>query len=355
MREFNYNFLKDRQWDYDMFCLAAQIHEYKGRQDLYIDEKRGVFKRLNEIAVIKSSEASNRMEGITTSKNRVKQLCMGKTLPKNWMEEEIIGYRDVMRTIQEDYEHIPIRSFYLLQLHWDMYQHSKVKRGGRYKKAQNVITEIRRDGEVIAGMMPLPPSETAEAMDKICECMNEIIIGNDIDPLLAIPIFINDFLCIYPFDEGNGKLSRLLLTLLLCKSGYLVGKYISIEERIEKTKGNYYEALDKSRKGWSEGNNDPTPLIKYMLGVVLEAYQELESRINLEKKKMSAKEMVELAVKKQEGKFNKGDIMQNVPSIKRASVENALKALVEEGVIERYGKGRATYYVKIASLSTDHL
>ena len=347
MRIFDYSKLKDYQWDSELLGLVAQIHEYKGRQEVYLKQKPTVLDKLVEIAKIQSTEASNKIEGIVTTATRIQQLYMDKTTPKNRDEEEIMGYRDVLNTIHESYEYIPIRSSYILQLHRDLYKYSEKAIGGRYKNTQNVIAEERQDGTQIVRFTPLPPYETPDAINAICESFNQAIDSCIIDPLVLIPIFINDFLCIHPFNDGNGRMSRLLTTLLLYRCGYVVGRYISIESKIEKTKLSYYDVLEQSGIGWHEGTNDFTPFVKYILRIILSAYRDFENRINLVDEKLPAKEQVRNAIKEKIGKFTKSEIMELVPTIGKASVENSLKELVKEGAIERHGNGRTTFYTRI--------
>ena len=347
MRIFDYSKLKDYQWDSELLGLVAQIHEYKGRQEIYLKQKPTVLDKLVEIAKIQSTEASNKIEGIVTTATRIQQLYMDKTTPQNRDEEEIMGYRDVLNTIHENYEYIPIRSSYILQLHRDLYKYSEKTIGGRYKNTQNVIAEEREDGTQIVRFTPLAPYETPDAINAICESFNQAIDSYIIDPLVLIPIFINDFLCIHPFNDGNGRMSRLLTTLLLYRCGYVVGRYISIESKIEKTKLTYYDVLEQSGIGWHEGTNDFTPFVKYILRIILSAYRDFESRINLVDEKLPAKEQVRNAIKEKIGKFTKSEIMELVPTIGKASVENSLKELVKEGVIERHGNGKTTFYTRV--------
>ena len=346
MREFNYDLLKHLQWDSEILGLVAQIHEYKGKQELYLKQKPTILDRLVEIAKIQSTEASNKIEGIVTTSVRVQQLCQEKTTPKNRDEEEIMGYRDVLNTIHENYEYIPIRGSYILQLHRDLYKYSEKTIGGRFKNTQNVIEETKLDGTKVVRFVPLPPYETPEAIDAICESFNRVIDSCVIDPLILIPIFINDFLCIHPFNDGNGRMSRLLTTLLLYRCGYVVGRYISLESKIEKTKMKYYDVLNDCCYGWHESENDPIPFVKYILGIVLASYRDFEDRMNLLDEKLPAVDQVYNAVMKKIGKFTKSEIMELVP-IGKASVENSLKKLTERGVIERHGKGKATFYTRV--------
>ena len=346
MRTFNYATLKDHQWDSEILGLVAQIHEFKGRQELYLKQKPTALDKLIEIAKIQSTGASNKIEGIVTTSTRIQQLCMDKTTPKNRDEEEIMGYRDVLNTIHESYQYIPIRSTYILQLHRDLYRYSEKSIGGRYKNTQNVISETAPAGTQTVRFMPLEPYETPGAIDAICESFNHVIDSCVIDPLVLIPIFINDFLCIHPFNDGNGRMSRLLTTLLLYRCGYVVGRYISIESKIEKTKSKYYDVLEQCGINWHEGKNNSNPFIKYLLGIILSAYRDFESRINLTDAKIPALEQVRNAISEKIGKFTKREIMELVPTVGKASIENSLKSLVEENFIERYGKGKATFYTR---------
>lgn len=347
MRTFDYSLLQSRHWDSEILGLVAQIHEFKGRQELYLKQKPAVLDKLIDIAKVQSTEASNKIEGIVTTNTRVQQLCQEKTTPRNRDEEEIMGYRDVLNTIHESYEYIPIRASYILQLHRDLYKYSERSIGGRFKNTQNYIAAAYPDGTQKVLFTPLAPYETPEAVDAICESFNQTIDNCSIDPLVLIPIFINDFLCIHPFNDGNGRMSRLLTTLLLYRCGYVVGRYISLESKIEKTKEKYYDVLNVSGDNWHEGNNDPTPFVKYLLGIILAAYREFEERVDLFDEKLSALEMVRRAVSQKIGKFTKNEVMELVPSIGKASVENSLKKLIEDGTIQRHGKGKSTFYTRL--------
>ena len=346
MRDFNYGKLRNIKWDNEVLGLVAQIHEYKGKQTLFLKQKPATLEKLVEIAKIQSTESSNKIEGIVTTATRIKQLCDQKTTPRNRDEEEISGYRDALSLIHESYEYIPIKSSYILQLHKVLYRYSQRGIGGRFKNTQNYITEIKESGEQIVRFIPLDPFETPTAIEKICESFNRETDACEIDPLILIPAFIVDFLCVHPFNDGNGRMSRLLTTLLLYRAGYVVGKYVSLESKIEKTKESYYKALEKSDINWNREENDITPFIKYILGTVLAAYRDFEQRVILVEDKSSAIDLVRNAVNNTIGKFTKSDIMELVPSVGKTSVENSLKILIEEGVIGRDGKGKATFYFR---------
>lgn len=346
MREFDYSKLRNSKWDSEILGLVAQIHEIKGRQELYLKQRPATLDKLIEIAKVQSTEASNKIEGIVTTSTRVQQLCNEKTTPRNRDEEEIMGYRDVLNTIHENYEYIPLRDSYILQLHRDLYQYSEKAIGGRFKNTQNVIAETHPDGTQTVIFTPMAPYETPDAIKTICESFNHVLDTCDVDPLVLIPVFVNDFLCIHPFNDGNGRMSRLITTLLLYRCGYVVGRYISLESKIEKTKSKYYEVLRTSGIGWHEGNNDSTPFIKYILGIILSAYRDFENRVDIFDEKLPAIEMVRKATEQKIGKFTKSEIMELIPTVSKASIENSLRTLVNEDILERHGKGKATFYTR---------
>ncbi len=349
MRSFNYSKLVEKTWDTDILNLVAKIHECKGRQDLFIRQKPVELDRLVEIAKIQSTEASNKIEGIVTTSTRMKQLFKEKTTPKNRDEDEIMGYRDVLNTIHESYEYIPIRPSYILQLHRDLLKRAGFTYSGHFKNVQNYIKETKPDGTEVTRFTPISPYDTPEAVENLCNSYEQAIANEKIDSLILIPIFICDFLCIHPFNDGNGRMSRLLTLLLLYKSGYNVGKYISVEKQIEKTKDQYYDTLDESDEGWHEEENDPTPFIRYMLQVILACYTEFEERVELMSENGSGSTAYDIVKKYTEekiGKFTGADVVAHCPKIGRSSALAALKKLTEEGKIIRQGSGKNTFYVR---------
>ena len=347
MRVFDYSVFEKIQWDNETVALLAQIHEYKGRQELYLKQKPAVLDHLIEVAKIQSTESSNKIEGIVTTNTRIKELVAEKTTPKNRDEKEIAGYRDVLALIHDRFEYIPIRSSVILQLHRDLYKYSGMDIGGRYKNTQNYISATTAEGKSYILFTPLPPYETPEAIEKICEQYNHAVDSGVVDSLLLIPIFIKDFLCIHPFNDGNGRMSRLLTTLLLYQRGYVVGRYISLEHIIEKTKSSYYDVLEETSEGWNEGQNSYAAFIKYLLGVVLKAYRDFEERVDLFDEKLSAYDLVKRATERKIADFTKSEIMELCPEIKSSSVEASLKKLCDEGFLKKAGSGRATKYFKL--------
>ena len=346
MRSFDYKHYKDMVWDVELINMVSRIHEYKGRQELYLHQKPEILDKLVEVAKIQSTESSNKIEGIVTTRTRLKKIYEDKTSPKNRDEEEIMGYRNVLNTIHENYSYIPIRSSYMLQLHKELYRYSSKGIGGSFKNTQNIIAKTLSDGTSSVLFTPLAPYETPEAIEAICQSFNQMIEENDFPALLLIPIFILDFLCIHPFNDGNGRMSRLLTTLLLYRQGYVVGKYISIEKLIEESKVTYYEVLEESDLGWHQEENNPLPFIKYFLRIILAAYREFEERVDIFTDRKSAYEQVKSAVESQFGKFSKSDIMELCPALSVSSVESSLRNLIEENQIERHGQGKSTYYLR---------
>ncbi len=347
MREFNYTALKQQKWDTQVVAYIAAIHEAKGKQELYLKQKPQETEKLVEIAKVQSAETSNAIEGIRTTNTRLKQLLSEKTQPRTRDEEEIAGYRDALNVIHENYEYIPITVNYILQLHKILYSHSGKSIGGRFKSVQNYINATDENGKDVTIFTPLAPYETPLAVAAICEQFGLAVAAGDVDPLILIPVFIHDFLCIHPFSDGNGRMSRLLTTLLLYRCGFLVGKYISLEAKIAKTKDLYYDALFAAQIGWHEGQDDPTAFIKYLLGTVVSAYRDFEERMELVSEKLPAFGMVQKAVRGMVGKFTKVQIMERCPSLSASSVESSLKKLVENGELAKRGAGRSTFYVRM--------
>lgn len=347
MRPFNYSAIKDMKWDSDILGYIAAIYKEAGKQELYLKQRPEELEKLVEIAKVQSTEASNAIEGIVTTNTRVRQLVEEKTAPRNRNEQEIAGYRDVLNIIHENFDAIPISKNYILQLHKIMYSHINNPMAGQTKNVQNYISATYPDGHTETLFTPMAPFETPEALDKICEEYNRVIGNMELEPLIAIPIFIHDFLCIHPFNDGNGRMSRLLTTLLLYRCGFYVGKYISLEAKIAKNKDLYYDALHLSQHGWHEGTEDPVPFIKYLLGTILAAYKDFEDRFNIVAEKLPAIEMVRKATYNKIGRFTKRDIRELCPSLSLSSVEGALRKLVAEGELAREGTGKTTCYFRL--------
>ena len=347
MRTFNYSQIKEQKWDSELLGYIAAIYKEAGKQELYLKQRPEELEKLVGIAKIQSTEASNAIEGIVTTSTRIRQLVEEKTTPRNRNEQEIAGYRDVLGIIHESFDVIPITQNYILQLHKILYSHMNNPIAGRTKNVQNYISATYPDGHTETLFTPLSPFETPDALDRICGEYNRVIGNMELEPLIAIPVFVHDFLCIHPFNDGNGRMSRLLTTLLLYRSGFYVGKYISLEAKIAQHKDLYYDALAASQIGWHEGTDDPVPFIKYLLSTILAAYRDFEDRFALVETKRSALETVRLAAQNKIGRFTKQDIRELCPSLSLSSVEGSLRKLVEDRELKREGKGKNTFYYRI--------
>lgn len=346
MRTYDYNNKWQQLLTPEIVTMLSQIHEFKGEQNLFIEAQSDTLTQLVEIAKIQSTEASNKIEGIFTSDERLKKLVTNKTTPRSRNEQEIAGYRDVLSTIHDNYEFIPVRPSIILQLHRDLYKFSGKSIGGVYKNADNVIAEEDNEGNRFVRFQPIPAWETPDSIEALCDAFDDVIARNEADPLLIIPMFILDFLCIHPFNDGNGRMSRLLTLLLLYRAGYIVGKYISIEKVIETTKDTYYETLQSSSQGWHEEENDYAHFVRYMLGVILSAYRDFSSRVRvLTTSGMSKPDRIREIIKNTLGKITKTEIMQKCPDISQVTVQRTLNDLIKNGDIIKIGGGRYTSYI----------
>lgn len=330
----------------DIVGLLSTIHEYRGEQTHFIEAKADTLSQLMEIAKIQSTEASNKIEGIYTSDERLKLIVRDKTMPKTRSEKEIAGYRDVLNTVHTSYEYIPLKPSIILQFHRDMYKHHGLENGGRYKSSDNVIAEVDAQGNKKVRFQPVSAWETPGAINELCKAFDEVIADVTVDPLLIIPMVILDFLCIHPFYDGNGRMSRLLTLLLLYRAGYIVGKYISIEKAIEKSKETYYEVLQDSSFGWHEGKNDYEPFVRYMLGIIVSTYREFSSRVKLiTTSSLSKPNRIREIIKETLGTVTKTELMEKCPDISQTTVQRTLNDLVNAGEIIKISGGRYTKYV----------
>lgn len=348
MRSFDYIKSPAKLLTPEIVQMVGSIHEHKGKQELFLEANIDELKTLLEVALIQSTGASNRIEGIFTSDKRLEELVSQKAEPRNRSEQEIAGYREVLATIHESYEYINPRPNIILQLHRDLYSYSQGASGGSYKNSDNVIAETDAEGQQKARFIPVPAFQTAEAMEELCTQFLEAWVADRMDKLILIPMFILDFLCIHPFNDGNGRMSRLLTLLLFYKAGYIVGKYVSMEMLIEKTKETYYEALQASSTGWHEGESSYEPFVKYYLGIMLKAYNEFESRVeHLKHRSLSKPERIKAVIDNKVGKITKKEIMELCPDISKVTVERTLTDLVKSGYISKVGAGPSTGYVRI--------
>lgn len=348
MRIFDYSQIDDSLRNNEVCNLISSIHEFRGKQALFVSAKPDVLKTLLEIAKIQSTAASNGIEGISTTDARLKAIMAEKTEPRNRNEEEIAGYRDVLATIHESHDAIPVNPNTILQLHRDLCRHmSQNGIGGHWKRSENVISETDGQGRSRVRFRPLSAFETPDGIERLCAALRDARSRGVYDELLLIPLFVLDFLCIHPFSDGNGRMSRLLTLLLTYQAGYVVGRYVSMEMAIEKSKETYYEALRVSSQGWLEGENDPVPFVRYFLGTVLNCYRTFEERVeDVLRTAISKPDRIRNTIDRTLGKFRKSDLIEKCPDISETTVERTLKQLLDEGYIRKLGGGRGAAYAK---------
>lgn len=347
MHKFDYKNTPKKLLTPEIVALILNIREYRGKQELYETAHADILSTLLKVAKIQSADASNRIEGITITDKRLTELIEKKTMPKTRNEQEIAGYRDVLETIHGNYEFVPIRPNTILQLHRDLYSSMPAGIGGHWKMSDNVIQETDAEGRTFVRFKPVSAIETEQAMDELCAAYGQAINDAEVDSVLLSAMFVFDFLCIHPFHDGNGRMSRLLTLLLLYRRGYIVGKYISIEKAIEESKETYYDALRASSSGWDVSENDYVPFVGYMLGVVLKTYRELESRvkglINFKKTKNARiRDVFDDSLKP----LSKKDIQLRCPDISVGMITLTLQQMLKEGVLVKTGRGRGTRYHK---------
>lgn len=315
------------------------IGEFKGRQDLYKQQIPQALETLRQAAIIQSTESSNRIEGVTAPLKRIQALVAEKTTPRNRSEQEIAGYRDVLNTIHANHADISVTTGVVLQFHRDLYQHAAGE-GGRWKMADNEISEVRADGQKVVRFRPVPAHSTPEYMESLHERFRAAWDGGRTERLLLIPAYVLDFLCIHPFHDGNGRMARLLTLLLLYRAGYEVGRYISLERIVERSKESYYDTLFQSSQNWHDGRHDPLPWTEYLLGVVIAAYKELEERAGTLTAARGAKtEMVLDTIRAMHGDFSVKDLRERCPHVGIDLLRRILRDERKAGRIECLGRG----------------
>lgn len=343
MHIFDYTEHPKRVMEPEVVRLLMQVSELKGRVQIHMEDTPALLDTLREVAKIQSTSASNRIEGICTTNERLLALMQQKTEPRNRSEEEIAGYRDVLSTIHEHYNYIPPLPSWILQMHRDLYAYNG--RGGHWKTADNIIAETDAAGTKRVRFEPMPAHQTPEAMDFLCASFHQALEKGEFHALILIPMFILDFLCIHPFHDGNGRMSRLLTTLLLYRSGYDVGRYISLEQIIDNAKESYYGALHSGSLHWHDNNSDYVPFVRYFLGILTRAYSELNERLSAASN-MSKPDRVRNLFANSLNPLSKSQIAEKCPDISLITIERALRDLLKENYILRIGKGRASAYIR---------
>lgn len=346
MHRFDYTVAPECLRDLEIVNMLLAIRECKGRQVALGSAKPDVLESLIEQAKYASTESSNKLEGIVTTQARLKELMVEKIRPRNRNEEEIAGYRDVLGLIHDQHDYIQVTPSVILQLHRDLMAYTGYSYGGAWKDSDNQIVARRPDGTTYVRFTPTPAALTPQAVDDLCSTYRQAVSSELFDPLLLSIRFVFDFVSIHPFNDGNGRLSRLVTVLLLERCGYGIPRYISIEKAIEQTKESYYEALAASSVGWERGENDEAPFVRYMLGVILSSYRELFARIDGAASATKA-DRVRAVFDRRIGKVTKADIREDCPDISDVTIGRELKRMLEAGEITKVGAARATGYVKV--------
>ncbi len=348
MRTFDYSFLFEGSIPSNIASLLFSIERNRNASNALKEKLPKVFINLVKIAKVQSVKSSNAIEGIVTTDKRIESIVNQGTEPLNHDEMEIAGYRDALNAIHDGYEVMDVRIRDILLLHKTLLEHAQIPGRGSFKTEDNVIAERCLDGTRRIVYVPTSAKETEEAMKQL-ELAFSLGRGNSaINRLLLIPCYILDFLCIHPFTDGNGRMSRLLTLLLLYKEGYDVGKYVSLEQIINKNKGMYYEKLRESSSGWGDKKNTYWPFVEYFLLTLLSAYSELSRRYDIVKsKKLSKAERIEETIKNTLGKISKEEIHLLWPDISYTTIELELSKLLKEGKIGKVGNTNGTsYYYK---------
>lgn len=347
MKSFEKKFIDNLVIPNNFIAIIRQIGEHKGKQDLYKRQAPEMLENLRQVAVIQSTESSNRLEGIIADINAIERLVLQDAKPTNRTEGEIAGYRDVLNTIHNNFKNIPFKDSVILQLHRDLMKYAG-KEGGKWKSTKNEITQELPDGTKIIRFVPVEPHLTPEYMRSLHERYDLLASEQKLDPLILIPLFVLDFLCIHPFLDGNGRMARLITVLLLYHNNYEVGRYISLERIIEQTKDSYYETLYKSSQGWYEEKHDVIPWIDYFLSTLLASYREFEERFTkIISGKGSKTEIVHSAIKSIIGEFTISELEKACPTVSRDMIRRVLFNLRDEGEIEPLGKGRYAKWRKV--------
>lgn len=340
MKSFQQGFIERQAINQQLLQTIRLIGEYKGKQELFKQQAPQVIKTLRQAAIVQSTESSNRIEGISVPLERIQKLVSEKTTPRDRSEQEIAGYREVLTTIHSSYAHIPFTPNVLLQLHRDLYQFA-VNTGGRPKRIDNEISVTYPDGTKAVRFRPTPASETPEAMERLHQEFNCLWESGEIEPLLLIPTYILDFLCVHPFLDGNGRMARLLTLLLLYKAGYEVGRFISLERIVEKTKESYYDTLYLSSQSWHQGQHNLLPWWEYFLGIMLlSAYREFEERVGyVTSAKGTKTAMVLDAISNLPKEFSIRELQKRCPTVSIDLIRRILRRQREAGNLECLGRG----------------
>ncbi len=347
MKSFQSGYLEQLTFSQSILQTVRGIGEYTGREQMYQRQMPQELEKLRQVAIIQSTESSNRIEGITAPPRRIKDIVAQKTQPQDRSEQEIAGYRDVLSTIHTNHENIQLRPNIILQFHRDLYQYAG-ETGGMWKSVDNVISEREPDGRKVVRFQPVPAWQTPDAMDQLHQGFTAVWHSGNVDTMIVVSAFVLDFLCIHPFRDGNGRMARLLTLLLLYRAGLHVGRFISLEKLVEDSRRSYYDALYKSSQGWHEGKHDLIPWTEYLLGIILRAYRELETRVGTLTGGRGAKtDMVLRAIQAAHGEFSVAELAEKCPTVSLDMIRHILRQERVKGLVECTGRGQAARWRKI--------
>ncbi len=347
MKKFDYSFLDNGLLPANLINITGTIYSLKAGAKIRQGEYEKIFTELEKIAIVQSVKSSNAIEGIITSDERIEEIVNQNSKPLNHNEKEIAGYRDALNEIHLHYDDIEFNEDTILRLHEIMMAYTGVEDAGKYKVNQNYVIEEDRQGNRKVRFKPLAPRETPNAMEQLVLAYNDACNNTNINQMLLIPCVILDFLCIHPFRDGNGRMSRLLTLLLLYKNGFDVGKYISFEDQINNSKGNYYEALRLSSINWIENEQSYVPFIENFLLTLYMCYKELDKRFSIvNSNKITKKARIEATVLNNLTPISKAEICKILPDVSPTTVESVLGTMVKNGAVKIIGSGRNTKYMK---------
>ncbi|MDR3263780.1 MAG: Fic family protein [Clostridiales bacterium] len=348
MRVFDYSFLKNAMLPSNLIDITSGISELKILQNIRKNDFKEIFIKLESIAKVQSVKGSNAIEGIITSDKRIEEIVNNSSAPLNHNEAEIAGYRDALHLIHDGHQNIDIKESDILKLHQTLLYYTAYAERGVYKTSDNMILEIDAFGNRKVRFSPTPAAETRMAMEQACLAYAAARADSGINQLLLIPCFILDFLCIHPFSDGNGRISRLLSLLLLYKNGFDAGKYISFEEQINKSKNVYYESLRLSSDNWSSGKNTYVPFIENFIMTLLMCYKELDSRFALiNGKRVTKKERVEATLLNSLMPIGKKEIAYVLPDVSASTIEAVLSEMIKNGRVKKLGGFKDAKYLRL--------
>lgn len=346
MHIFDYSFLDNGLLPSSIVNLTSTISALKALADERRSNNQKIYTELESIARVQSVKSSNAIEGIITTDARIREIVNGNSAPLNQNEMEIAGYRDALDMIHSHYADIPFNENTILHMHETMMNIANYAYGGKYKTEDNLIMEIDTNGRRSVRFRPVQAQDTKDAMEQLVLAYMDARANPNVNQLLLIPCVVLDFLCIHPFLDGNGRVSRLMSLLLMYKNEYDICKYVSFEEQINNSKDHYYQTLYESSQGWHENQNSYIPFMKNFLITLYKCYKELDMRFStINGKRLKKNQRIEQTVLNSVLPISKSEICDILPDISATTVEAVLGKLVKDGSVKKLGQARSTKYV----------